>query len=67
MVTLRPLEQTGDNKGGVLVSLSDSFNVIDSSDVLLEGIAMEVLCTALRLPSGSVLSVFFDVLLETMM
>ena len=63
------------HKGGVLVSLSGSVRVVDSSDVSLESIAMEVLCTALRLPSGQCIlltvvyrsqSVSFDVLLETM-
>ena len=45
---IRADRTSGDNKGGVLVSLSDSVKVVDSSDVSLKGIAMEILCTALR-------------------
>ena len=36
----------------MLVSQSDSVKVVDSNDVSLEGIAMEVLCTALSLLSS---------------
>ena len=73
---IRADRTSGDNKGGVLVSLSDNVNVLDTSDVSLEGIAIEVLCTALTLPGGQCIlltviyrspSVPFDVLLETMM
>ena len=73
---IRADRTSGDNKGGVLVTLSDNVQVVDSSDVSLEGIAMEVLCTALRLPSGQCIlltvfyrspSVSFNVLVETMM
>ena len=72
---IRADRTSGDNKGGVLVSLSDNVKVVDSSDVSLEGIAIEILCTALRFPSGQCIlltvvyrspSVSFDVLLETM-
>ena len=72
---IRADRTSGNNKGGVLVSLSDNVKVLDSSDVSLEGIAIEILRTALRLPSGqSILltvvyrspSVPFEVLLETM-
>ena len=72
---IRADRTSGDNKGGVLVSLSDNIKVLDSSDVSLEGMTMEVLCTALRLPSGQCIlltvvyrspSVPFEVLLETL-
>ena len=47
---IRADRTSGDNKGGVLVSLSDNVKVVDSSNASLN-IAMEVLFTALRFPS----------------
>ena len=38
---IRADRASGENKGGVLVSLSGNIQVVDSSDVSLEGIAVE--------------------------
>ena len=43
---------SGDNKGGVLVSLSDNIRALDCNDASLDGIPMEILITVLRLPNG---------------
>ena len=66
---------SGDNKGGVLVSFSDTIRLVDCNNASLENTAMEIMVTVLRLPSGQCFqlmvvyrspSVSLDTVLETM-
>ena len=66
---------SGDNRGGVLVSFSDTIRLVDCNNASLENTAMEIMVTVLKLPSGQCFqlmvvyrspSVSLDTVLETM-
>ena len=49
---IRADHASGDRKGGVLISLPNDIKLLDSNEASLDGLAMEVLLTILRLPNG---------------
>ena len=66
---------SGDNKGGVIVSFSDTIRLGDFNNASLENNTMEIMVTVVRLPSGQCFqlvviyrspSVSVDTVLQTM-